>query len=72
MITLYLLVLAYKNNYKNMHIAHRECEQLVHKHLILILDFYTQVHEISLVPRKKTSQSNMTFSQILINISRVI
>jgi hypothetical protein len=34
-------------------------------HLLLTTDFYTQVHEMSLVPRKKTSHGNVTFSRIL-------
>jgi hypothetical protein len=34
-------------------------------HLLLTTDFYTQVHEMSLVPRKKTSHANVTFSRIL-------
>jgi hypothetical protein len=34
-------------------------------HLLLTPDFYTQVHEMSLVPRKKTSHANVTFSRIL-------
>jgi hypothetical protein len=34
MITLYLSVLAHKNNYKNVHVAHGECEQPIEKQLL--------------------------------------
>ena len=50
MITLYLLVLAHKNNYKNVHVAYGESEQPVQKYLFITIDFYTQVHEMLLVP----------------------